>query len=430
MVYITNSIQRKDQEEQGLQVSASMPRDSFLGEHTKPSQNVNQKKIRSKKDALSNLEKAMDRVPNVQKAAYLEALKFAPHLIKTESNPVWFLDYDAFNYSAAALRLACYWKERREVFGDRAFLPLAILAGECVYDKEAMRALRNGSLVLLPNDSNGRTVIYHDDYKMRRLSVNVQTQLLFYLNFVAMRNPQSRKEGFVLLANVDSIACNDEANKIAINIGRRIMPMRVHSTHIFCKESLEGIFPIANQHSRCISNQTTYIHLFRTPEERADKLLPFGLYKERLPSFLGGSWEMVPNVVLASNRKESIQTRCNRVSCEKSTSRDRRIQKNHTGYSPGYITGGSYSTIGYPGYWTGGSYISTGYPGFTTGQAYPTTTGNNDYSDEDKVSHLAHQFESKTVLTSASQLIDKNVNAPASVGIQKPARLTKRRRTE
>ena len=51
MVYITNSIQRKDQEEQGLQVSASMPRDSFLGEHTKPSQNVNQKKIRSKKDA-------------------------------------------------------------------------------------------------------------------------------------------------------------------------------------------------------------------------------------------------------------------------------------------------------------------------------------------------------------------------------------------
>ena len=139
---------------------------------------------------------------------------------------------------------------------------------------------------------------------------------------------------------------------------------------------------------------------------------------------------MVPNVVVASNRKESIQTRCNRVSCENSTSCDRRIQKNHTGYNSGYITGGSYSTIGYPGYWTGGSYISTGYPGFTIGQAYPTTTGNNDYSEEDKVSHLAHQFESKTVLTLASQLIDKNVNAPASVGIQKPARLTKRRRTE
>jgi hypothetical protein len=83
----------------------------------------------SSPEARDQLEQALELIPYEEKAAYLEAVETAHHLIEDESNPVWFIRYEQCNFWAAASRLVTYWKERKAMFGDRAFRPLKLLTG-------------------------------------------------------------------------------------------------------------------------------------------------------------------------------------------------------------------------------------------------------------------------------------------------------------
>jgi len=110
--------------------------------------------------ARASLDEAIKRISNVEKAAYLEALKRAPHLVETESDPLCFLQADDYDYCNAAGRIAAYWEERKKFFGDRAFLPLTLVgASDSALSEETIRFIRSGVFLLLPHDSSGRSVI-------------------------------------------------------------------------------------------------------------------------------------------------------------------------------------------------------------------------------------------------------------------------------
>jgi len=70
------------------------------------------------------VEEALTEIPDAEKAAYLEVLRRAPHLIGIESNVLRFVRRDNYNAHDAARRLVMYWRVRIELFGERAFLPM------------------------------------------------------------------------------------------------------------------------------------------------------------------------------------------------------------------------------------------------------------------------------------------------------------------
>jgi len=250
----------------------------------------------------ANLNEAIKVLPEVQKAAYLEALKRAPHLVETESNPSCFLQRENFNYWAAAARIVAYWEERKKGFGDRAFLPLT-LVGDSALSPEAIRALREGVLLLLPNDSEGRSVVCYDQAKFYELCPDkedrsadvVQVQIVFYQYFMIMRhsvayhNSVAPELGHVLLVKKSPTSHSRRA-KMASYLHRTAMPVPIHSVHFL---TAEPINPILLQCWKWKTGQKLHVHICPTPQDRARKLEPFGFTKYTLPRILGGCWDVV-----------------------------------------------------------------------------------------------------------------------------------------
>lgn len=142
-------------------------------------------------ESLVGLYEAIEMLPMQQKKEYMEALKQAPNLVQTESDPIMFLRCENFNYEvrvfiyayvvhpastkispthtmkhmiyfrsqAAAARLVYYWKIRRKFFGEhRAYLPMT-LSGALAEDRSLFET---GFLAIHPKDARGRNVLFID----------------------------------------------------------------------------------------------------------------------------------------------------------------------------------------------------------------------------------------------------------------------------
>jgi hypothetical protein len=86
-----------------------------------------------KQKVLAQLEDAILMLPIEQTFSLLEARSCIPVLANDEAPPMRFLRFEQYNAWAAASRLAKYWDERKEFFGDRAFLPMN-LTGKSILD--------------------------------------------------------------------------------------------------------------------------------------------------------------------------------------------------------------------------------------------------------------------------------------------------------
>ena len=107
------------------------------------------------KEALLQLEDALGVIPDADKIDYMNANTVNPALVKSESDPILFLRTERYNPWAAARRLVRYWKERRALFGDKAYDPLT-------YDslsKNAQELIDIRCFEFLPNDDEGRSVV-------------------------------------------------------------------------------------------------------------------------------------------------------------------------------------------------------------------------------------------------------------------------------
>jgi hypothetical protein len=118
-------------------------------------------RIWSHLQAFTLLDEAIAMMESYEKEEYLMALEVAPRLVLLESDPARFLRYTNFNVAAAAQTLVLYWKRQREVFGGQAFLPLTLTGNGALSSKD-IEFIKTGSVVFLPNDADGRTVVCVD----------------------------------------------------------------------------------------------------------------------------------------------------------------------------------------------------------------------------------------------------------------------------
>lgn len=239
--------------------------------------------------ARASLDEAIELIPYAKKAAYMEALKKAPHLVETESDPLCFLQRENYNVWNAAARLVAYWEERKKLFGERSLLPLT-LVGKSALSQDIIQVIRAGAVFLLPNDTKGRSVVYCTDKILRDSPISVALQGLFYQQFNSMRNSQNIKDGFVFILRRSDKRGNPRRTKLIVDLMLKAMPIKIHSMHIL---TASGVHPIAFPLVKWFTNERAYAHVCKTPEDCAEALKAFGFTKQQLPEVLGGTWEIV-----------------------------------------------------------------------------------------------------------------------------------------
>jgi hypothetical protein len=257
----------------------------------------------SSPEARDQLEQALELIPDEGKAAYLEAVETAHHLIEDESNPVWFIRYEQCNFWTAASRLVTYWKERKALFGDRAFRPLKLLTGEGALNEEDIMVLRAGSLVLLPNDNVGRSVLYYDRAKLPGPElIESLLRVNFFILSVLSENIASQTDGFVFTFPVSTTAGGDVSlggAKCFLHLIRNVMPTRMKTAHVTCcplpkagrKTFLGTILPASIQRHGNFFDNITVIHAAESEHEICEKLQDHYMKPEGLPETLGGTWK-------------------------------------------------------------------------------------------------------------------------------------------
>jgi hypothetical protein len=219
----------------------------------------------SSPEAREQLEEALDLIPDEEKAAYLEAIETAPQVIEDESNPAWFIRHERCNFWAAASRLVTYWKERKALFGDRAFRPLKLLTGEGALNEADITVLRLRWLVMLPKDGVGRSVLYFakaiiTSEENSELIFESKCRVSFFWLSILSENIASQTDGFVFIirgspTNGDSGGKGNvrlRGAKSFFGLIRNAMPARMKACHITCcppkgarKTFLKIIIPIA-----------------------------------------------------------------------------------------------------------------------------------------------------------------------------------------
>jgi hypothetical protein len=255
--------------------------------------------LRSQRHALTQLEDALATIEDYEKEDYVKALAVAPQLVLTESDPTRFLRFTNFNTAAAARKLVLYWKRRREVFGDRAFLPLT-LTGNGALSNEDIEFIKTGLIVFLPNDADGRTVACIDHSRRLDHSLEIRLRCHFYYGQIISENAKSQTDGVVVLITARENGRNiDTATTQVRNLVLNTFPMKLKAVHVI--QRIPRITPTSCLSRLLVSfvnvvfghflrGCQTYVHASEDKEEIVQSLESHGISRHGLPRFIGGKW--------------------------------------------------------------------------------------------------------------------------------------------
>lgn len=253
--------------------------------------------------ALEQLQNAIEVMRYSEKAAYLEAIGKAPNLVELESSPIRFLRSEKWDAWAAAKRLCAYWEKRKALFQDRAFRPLS-QACDGALNEADLECLNTGCLILLPNDSMGRSVIFFDRSKLKPhmfLATETRLRCLYYFLNVACENEVTQTQGLVVLGLVSKPpAVGFDFSFPARGIDAvNTFPFHIHEIHLTTLPSASGQGSFLDAVlSSALTMISVYFGRIKTHhgEDGACDLIPklkmYGLAKKSLPPILGGNWDM------------------------------------------------------------------------------------------------------------------------------------------
>jgi hypothetical protein len=271
------------------------------------------------------------------KAAYEEAKEKALDLIKNESNPSLYLSFNKNDVRKAATQLAKYWYWRKEIFKERAYLPLN-QTGKGALSEEDLEVWKVGALSLLPNGA-----IYVDRwrwsdemYKNRAGRIRCFFYILSLAAFkkgskVAEKNSRRPENNDTSDNDVDTpcnptsfvsflVRLNDSTNRgapshfdqfyvarVLMEVATTAFPFSVSGVHLVAvphenpaADSLAtSIFEsVADKAAKLLLpminkffGQVTTYHKFSTKKEIVKGLKQYGFSKRSLPVCMGGSWK-------------------------------------------------------------------------------------------------------------------------------------------
>jgi hypothetical protein len=261
-------------------------------DHSVSSSVVCMSDARVQRSSVEDMEEAIMLLPDADKEALLEAKEKVPDLVAKESNPSWYLQHEKYDVFAASYRLAAYWKKRKSIFGKRAFLPMN-MTGEGALSREAVAYLSTGSLVFLPEDNKGRSILCYDTARTGETDLGPQLEVMLYLALLCAQNNVSQVEGVVILLSMNKDVGNEHIPDM-LDAGH-VLPFSWHSVHVISKAAEtvfdEAVVPWAkNFLDLKLLNRKAVIHRASIKKEILEKLQSHGFVKAGLPQSLGGEW--------------------------------------------------------------------------------------------------------------------------------------------
>lgn len=254
--------------------------------------------------ARKQLDEALQLLPSDDglRDAYDQAMKNAPYLVEMESNPVLFLRSCNFDPWAAARRICTYWKIRKDIFGDRAFLPMKI-SGEGALSADDAEALKCGAVAELPPDINGRPVMLSDRSKIcvRCLDEKTRAKVFFYIVQCLVDNDNAVKNGFVGVLPMDTQSQNFSGrNTPAARVLRMftgdVFPIQMKAIHLVVvrkRSILEMSIPswLNLFELNSFMHRRTVVHYAESKDAVLTDLKQYGILEEGLPKELGGNYD-------------------------------------------------------------------------------------------------------------------------------------------
>jgi len=253
--------------------------------------------------ARKQFDEAMQLLPPEDIKEYLEAKEAVPHLVEMESDPLRYLRVEKFNTWNAARRVALYWKNRREVFGERAFLPLALSGNSALKDDE-IAMVKTGYMTIMPDDDRGRPIYFHD---LSRLTVpftaESRTRCAFYTMQLISERESSRNGGAIGMAvyskNAPKGSTNAKHGRKATDMARDgVFPCHWRAIHV-CAVGMKSnalrdkyFVPFTLQMLRrwkALSLRTV-VHVDEKPEGIRSCIAKYGIPPSCVPTTVGGTW--------------------------------------------------------------------------------------------------------------------------------------------
>ncbi|KAL7570457.1 hypothetical protein ACA910_004243 [Epithemia clementina (nom. ined.)] len=254
--------------------------------------------------AREQLNDALQLVPKAQREVYDEALIKCPYLVEDECKPELFLKACAFDPWAAAERICAYWQWRKELFGDRAFLPMDLTGNGAVPD-DIVEAIKCGGSTVLPPDSKNRGVFYSDRSKFceRCSQEDARAKVMFYTIHTMMESPHALENGIIMMTKMDqdNQGNGSKNNAPRSNVIRMLQaqpfPLALRACHIivFKKRSLmESVMPIwlklMGRYKSMILR--TVAHFAESRETMLGDLKSYCFEEDNVPKELGGSLDL------------------------------------------------------------------------------------------------------------------------------------------
>lgn len=249
---------------------------------------------------------ALEMIPVENKRDYVEALRLAPLLVQTESNPVKFLRVEDFNPWKGARRLVLYWEYRRKYFKkSRWLLSLNDDSGAGALDGEDVRLLRSGWLAFVaPRDPRKGRFILINHGRYPKQPIDSRIRVLMYL-FSTASDIHGQTEpgvrGIRLVPTAEPGGREPEFSNPRFAQGKAIfteaMPIRFRGILLLSLEE-DTMAKIMNWEFNRISSllaamlntQRPFLVSISKISKAVDALSPFGVPPEVLPVSHGGSF--------------------------------------------------------------------------------------------------------------------------------------------
>ena len=249
-----------------------------------------------------SIDEGLNLVPIQDKTALLHACMVCPALVQRESPPLRFLEFEGFNYYAAAARWAKYWDLRFKLFGpDRAFLPIADFTGNGAISADLVDYIASGVAVVLPPDDQQRPVLFCDRSRIPSECLHWSNECRQKLAFAVLQKIMLISKSFVLVFFASSkprfFPGTGEWFSDAV---AHAFPTKLSALYIICKPPKSRFkafaatyFPvfalILNRTFR--HRQVVIDFLVGESEELLKALVTKGLNPADIPESVGGSWK-------------------------------------------------------------------------------------------------------------------------------------------
>ena len=252
-----------------------------------------------REDCLRELFQAVESLPSEKTAAFWEACDICPDIVDSESDGMLFLRQENFNVWKAAEGIAEYWNVRRNLFRDRAHLPLTQTGNGALTQNDAL-SVQSGMVAILPKTSDGQSVVIVDRGRSL-LQATEESKLrgAFYILSILSHEEHAQTKGILALSMLVTprVARLDHSYVTKAIKVCKCFPMTLH-LHLL------NSFPKTQTAKSIIAHQvftagmafaSLYFGHFQiitetTGHDILRKLKSMGLLTTGVPMALGGKW--------------------------------------------------------------------------------------------------------------------------------------------